>query len=84
MMTVDLHGLRASDARKELMSTLDTVVATGVRQLCVNHGRGGGVLRQITYEVLESYKSGGRFRLVKFRPGDSSEGGEGVTIATFK
>jgi DNA mismatch repair protein MutS2 len=73
--TCDLRGLRVDDAWPMLESFLDRALHDGQRVAFVVHGHGAGVLREKVRKELE------RSRYVsRFRPGQPSEGGEGVTV----
>lgn len=75
---IDLRGLRVDEMQLELERALDAAVLEDLSQLRIIHGRGTGALRQRVTELLEA---DGRVR--EFRMGVPSEGGAGVTIATF-
>jgi DNA mismatch repair protein MutS2 len=59
----------------ELDRYLDTAYLAGLPFARIIHGKGTGVLRQAVREELRSHPL-----VTDFRPGESSEGGEGVTV----
>ena len=73
--TCDLRGLRVDDAWPMLETFLDRAMHGGQRVAFVVHGHGSGALREKVREELK------RSRYVsRFRSGQQSEGGEGVTV----
>ena len=75
-MELDLRGLTVDDTLAELDRYLDTAYLAGLPFVRIIHGKGTGALRQAVRNELGSHPLIG-----SFRPGDSSEGGEGVTVA---
>jgi DNA mismatch repair protein MutS2 len=75
-MELDLRGLTVDDTLIELDRYLDTAYLAGLPFVRIIHGKGTGALRQAVRNELGSHPLIG-----SFRPGDSSEGGEGVTVA---
>lgn len=80
-MPTELHlrALRAEDAELELQQFIDDAVLAGLDQVRIVHGKGEGVLRQLTRDFLRRCKS-----VAAFREGEPGEGGAGVTIASLK
>ena len=75
MLELDLRGKRAEEIEPELDSYLNDASLSGVTQARIIHGYGTGTVRQIVRDMLTSHP------LAKsFRPGDSGEGGDGVTV----
>jgi DNA mismatch repair protein MutS2 len=74
--TCDLRGLRADDAVAMATSFLDRSLNEGRRVAFLIHGHGTGSLRESIRKDLKAspYVS-------HFRAGESSEGGDGVTVA---
>jgi DNA mismatch repair protein MutS2 len=72
---LDLHGLTVDEALPKLKYFLYDSFMAGLTSLCINHGKGTGILRQTVYHELKNHS------LVKsFRQGGYGEGGKGVTI----
>jgi DNA mismatch repair protein MutS2 len=76
---IHLRSMRAEDAALELEKFLDDAVLAGLDQVRIVHGKGGGVLRQITQDYLRRHP-----HVRSYRDADSFEGGSGVTIAVLK
>jgi DNA mismatch repair protein MutS2 len=73
--TLDVRGQRAEDAVRQVEQFLDRVSQAGDDAAIVIHGHGTGALKR---ELREFFS---RTPYAKsFRPGDSSEGGDGVTV----
>ncbi len=71
----DLRGMRADDAVSLATTFLDRSLNDGRGVAFLIHGHGTGALREAVRESL------GRSPYVaKFRPGESGEGGDGVTV----
>ena len=75
----DIHGMRAAEAADEVRKYLDNAVLAGLLSVRILHGRGTGTLRQIVHEALQEYPYIANYQYAPF-----DEGGEGVTVATFK
>jgi DNA mismatch repair protein MutS2 len=72
---LDLHGLTVDEALPEIKRYLYDSFMAGQSSICINHGRGTGILRRTVYRELKNHT------LVKsFRQGGYGEGGKGVTI----
>ena len=76
---IHLRRLRAEDANEELERFLDDAVLAGTPFVRIVHGKGGGVLRKITREVLQRHP-----HVRKFADADADGGGQGVTVAELK
>ncbi len=76
---IHLRHMRAEDAEEELDRFLDEAVLAGLHQVRIVHGKGEGVLRQVTRTMLKKHRD-----VKTFRDGDATEGGQGVTIAIFR
>lgn len=73
-----LRALRAEEAEHELQLFIDEAVLSGISKIRIVHGKGEGVLRKVTHDVLKKRKE-----VTSFRDGEPAEGGQGVTIAIF-
>lgn len=71
---LDLRGKRAEEAVGEMDKFLDNAVLTGVGQIEILHGTGGGVLQKVVHDLLASDP---RIREYHFAPPE--QGGMGVT-----
>lgn len=74
-----LRALRAEDALIELQKFIDDSVLAGLHQVRIVHGKGGGILRQVTHDYLRRCRD-----VQSYREGEPGEGGQGVTIAVLK
>jgi DNA mismatch repair protein MutS2 len=72
---LDLHRLTVDEALPMMNDYLYKAFTSGFSSVCINHGKGTGILKQAIQRELK------KNTLVKsFRPGDRTEGGVGVTI----
>jgi len=73
--TLDLRGFRAEEALDEIEAYLDKASLANLSPVYVIHGHGTGALKQVIREYLahSPYVS-------KFRAGETSEGGDGVSV----
>lgn len=77
-LELDLRGKRAEEVEWALEGYLSDASMAALKQVRIIHGHGTGTVRSITREFLSSYP------LVKsFRPGEQSEGGDGVTVVSL-
>jgi DNA mismatch repair protein MutS2 len=76
---LDLRGFRAEDAAWEVDRYIDEVASANVDQVTIVHGKGTGVLQNVVAERLRAHP-----RVDSFRPGDSGEGGWGVTVVNLR
>jgi DNA mismatch repair protein MutS2 len=77
--TVDVRGNRVDEAVAQVDRFLDESLLAGRDAIFVIHGHGTGALRTAVRSHLASHKA-----IDKFRPGEQSEGGDGVTVAFLK
>lgn len=76
---IHLRAMRAEDALEALERFIDAAVLAGLESVRVVHGKGEGILRQVTQDYLR------RHRHVKsYREAEAGEGGQGVTVAVLK
>jgi DNA mismatch repair protein MutS2 len=75
---IHLRAMRAEDAERELESFLDDAVLGGLASVRIVHGKGEGILRNLTREMLRRHP-----HVKSFRDGEAGEGGHGVTIAVL-
>lgn len=76
---VHLRHFRAEDALEELEKFVDESLLAGIQSVRIVHGKGEGVLRNVTREFLRTHSS-----VVSFADATAEEGGHGVTIAVLK
>jgi DNA mismatch repair protein MutS2 len=72
---IDIRGMRAEEARLRMESFLDEAILLNIHELRVLHGKGDGVLRQVTRDYLSS-----RSEISQFRDEHADRGGHGITI----
>ncbi len=75
---IHLRAQRAEDAVEQLEKFLDEAMLAGLHQVRIVHGKGEGILRKATHDILRKYRG-----IKSFRDGEPGEGGAGVTIALF-
>ena len=72
---LDLRGERVDDALIELEAYLDKASLANLTPVQIIHGHGSGQLRHAIRDYLDDSPY-----VAKYRPGEPSEGGDGVTI----
>lgn len=75
-MELDLRGQVTEEALLRLDQYLDQAFLARLPWVRIIHGKGSGALRQAVRQELSSHPM-----VSSYRPGDESEGGEGVTVA---
>ncbi|CAN5564664.1 endonuclease MutS2 [soil metagenome] len=73
--TIDLRGKRADDASSLVEQFVDSCAVSGISPLMIIHGHGTGAIKTIVREFLSRCRYANRQR-----PGETYEGGDGVTI----
>lgn len=76
---LDMHGMRAQEASERINKYLDDAILAGFPSVRILHGKGTGALRQVVHAALKEYPY-----VANYKPASFDEGGEGVTVATFK
>ena len=76
---VDLRGFRVDEVERRLFQAMDEAILNELPELRIIHGKGTGAVRSRVTEILESDG-----RVSAFRLGGRTEGGAGVTVASFK
>ncbi|HUW40578.1 MAG TPA: Smr/MutS family protein [Rectinemataceae bacterium] len=81
---IDLHGLRAEEAERELADFLERSAAAGLEKVLVVHGKGvhssgEPILGKVARRVIESCPSAGRFG-----EADRENGGRGAVWVILK
>mgnify|MGYP006270610871 CR=1 FL=1 len=76
---LDVRGMRAEEAVRELERHLDECFRHGPSTIRVVHGHGSGALKHAVRQALEQFPY-----VAYHRPGGKHEGGDGVTIIELK
>ena len=76
---LDMHGMRAQEASERINKYLDDAILAGLPSVRILHGKGTGALRKVVHAALKEYPY-----VANYKPASFDEGGEGVTVATFK
>lgn len=76
---VDVRGQAADDALDQVVAALDRAALAGERFVRIIHGHGTGRLKSSLREYLKDSPY-----VEEFRPGDRSEGGDGVTVVKVR
>jgi DNA mismatch repair protein MutS2 len=75
---VDLRGLRVDEVDQTLLRSIDEAILYDLPELRIIHGKGTGAVRARVTTLLEDDG-----RVSAFRVGGKTEGGAGVTVASF-
>lgn len=73
--TLDLRGYRVEDALDEVESYLDKASLANLTPVYIIHGHGTGALKQSVRDFLKTSPY-----VAKFRPGEDTEGGDGISV----
>jgi DNA mismatch repair protein MutS2 len=76
---LDVRGLRVEELLREVDRFLDRLFAEGDRDCLILHGHGTGALKQALRDHLGASPYVGAFRA-----GDRHEGGDAVTVVSFR
>jgi len=78
-MTLDLRGKRVDECISLLQRYIDDAVMLSIPEVRILHGKGNGILRQVTRDYLRSVKE------IKSAKDELLErGGSGITVVLFK
>lgn len=75
---VDVRGMRVDEALEAVDARLDRALLQGAPWLRIIHGHGTGALKAALRTRLAAHRA-----VTRHRPGDRSEGGDGVTVVFF-
>jgi DNA mismatch repair protein MutS2 len=75
----DVRGMRADDALAEMERFFDQGMRSGEEAALIIHGHGTGALKQ----AIRDYLTNSPY-VRMFRPGESHEGGDGVTVVALR
>ena len=73
--TLDLRGYRVEEALDEIEAYLDKASLVNLTPVYIIHGHGTGALKQVIRDYLNTSPY-----VAKYRPGENSEGGDGVSV----
>ena len=73
--TLDLRGYRVEEALDEVEAYLDKASLANLTPVYIIHGHGTGALKEAVRDFLRTSPY-----VAKFRPGEDSEGGDGVCV----
>lgn len=76
---LDLRGYRVEEALDEVEKYLDQASLANLSPVYIIHGHGTGALKQAVRDFLQTSPY-----VAKFRPGEDSEGGDGVSVVDIK
>ena len=76
---LNLHGMFVKEALDITIKYLDDAVLAGLPSVRILHGKGTGALRKAVQEELRDNPLVSKYQLAPF-----DQGGEGVTVVTFK
>ena len=77
--TLDLRGTRVEEALDELEAYLDKASLANLTPVYVIHGHGTGALKSAIREFISTSPY-----VAKYRPGEDTEGGDGVSVIDIK
>lgn len=75
---LDIRGMRAEEVIPTLSTWVDEAIMLGVNEVQIVHGKGNGVLRQVTRDHLKSYSE-----IKSVRDEHADRGGAGVTLVSL-
>lgn len=75
---IDVRGMRGDDALNAVMYFIDDAILVGVQQVRILHGKGNGILRQLTRQYLATVPN-----VVHYRDEHVQFGGAGITVVEF-
>ena len=79
LLTLDLRGKRVDEAYSLIQKYIDDAILLSLGEVRILHGKGNGVLRQVTRDYLKSVKE-----VKKYHDEALERGGAGITVVLFK
>lgn len=76
--SLDLRGVRGEEAMARLQSFIDEAIMLGEKSLRILHGKGNGILRQMTRDYLSTIDV-----VDRYKDEDIRLGGSGITVVTL-
>ena len=76
---LDLRGMRGEEILPLIQNFIDEGHMLGIKELRIVHGKGNGILRDITRDLLVNSQS-----VERFRDEHADRGGSGVTLVTMR
>ena len=76
---LDLRGKRGEEVLPMIQNFIDEGFMLGIKNLRIVHGKGDGILREVTRNLLRSMSQVG-----KLEDEHADRGGAGVTLITLK
>jgi DNA mismatch repair protein MutS2 len=78
-LTLDIRGKRVDEALQLLQRYIDDAILLSIPEVQILHGKGNGVLRQVTRDYLRSQKE-----VKSARDAAMEQGGAGITVVYFR
>lgn len=78
-LTLDLRGKRADEAVSMLQRYIDDAIMFAIPEVRILHGKGNGILRQVTRDYLRGQKE-----VKSARDAPLDQGGAGITMVSFR
>ncbi|MDP4282043.1 MAG: Smr/MutS family protein, partial [Bacteroidota bacterium] len=78
-LTLDIRGMRADEAYGVLIKYLDDAILLSIPEIRILHGKGNGVLRQITRDYLSTLSE-----VKNYHDERLESGGSGITVIQLK
>jgi len=78
-LTLDLRGKRADETHSLLQRYIDDAILLNIPEVRILHGKGNGVLRQVTRDYLSTVKE-----IKKYADETLERGGSGITVVNFR
>lgn len=78
-LTLDLRGKRVDEALALLQRYIDDAILCSIPEVQILHGKGNGILRQVTRDYLRAQKE-----IKSVRDAPIEQGGAGITMVYFR